>query len=402
MEIRKLETWQEWLESGRIVATAFLHDWDEKKETEKYQAQAEGKAPREEEAWGRFDEGGKMASTIVTRPRRMIFAGEPAQMGEVNMVASLPERRGAGGVRRLMRAVLEDMRARGDLFAVLHPFSFAFYRKFGFDLAARALEQKAPIDQFAPFRCDWAVKCVDSEADMPVLEKLYADYIRDKNLADVRGPKDWEYRGNGEYGEPDWWRADKHKYTYIFTDPDGRPGAYLKFVFIPGPNGPFTGTMEILELVHNGPKAFRNVLGFIYGMRAKITDVSMELLEDTDLALLAPEADHVERRAEGHAMARALDPAAILARLPVPAGKRFTIRVEDDFLPENTGVYAVSEEKVERREGPADLEVDAGTFCQLAVGLITPAEAAYRPGTRLNGNRDALDAVFVRRVVAHR
>ena len=407
MEIRKLDTWQEWLESGRIVATAFLHNWNEKEEAEKYQAQAEGRQPRREEAWGLFDESGRLASTIVTGRKAVSFGGGIVPAGDVNMVASLPERRGGGNIRALMRAVLEDFRQRGDLFAVLHPFSFAFYRKFGFELAARSLSQKAPIDQFAPFRCDWSVKCVDSEADMPALRTLYEAYIRDKNLADARADRDWVYRGGGEYGEPDWWHADKRKYTYIFSDKNGTPGAYLKFVFVPGPDGPFTGAMEVLELIYTGPEAFRNVLGFIYGMRAKITEVSFELLDDLDLSILLPECDRVERRAGGHAMARVLDPAAVLERLPHPTEDGgFSIRVEDAFLPENTGVYQVSWAngtiRVEMGDVPADIEVAADTFCQLAVGLITPREAAFRPGTRLNGNRDLIDRVFIKRAVANR
>ena len=406
MDIRKLDTWQEWLESGRIVATAFLHDWKEQEEAEKYKAEAAGTRPRDEEAWGLFDESGRMASTIVTLERRLIFAGEPVPVGDVHMVASLPERRGNGGIRRLMRAVLTDMKKRGDIFAVLHPFSFAFYRKFGFELAASSLRQKAPIDQFAPFRCDWRVKCVDCAEDTRVLKALYDDYIRDKNLAEVREEKDWTYRGGGEYGEPDWWHADKRKYTYIFFVPDGTPGAYLKFVFVPGPQGPFTGAMEVLELVYTSPEAFRNVLGFIYGMRAKITEVNLELLDDLDLAILVPEADHVERRLDGHAMARVLDPEAVLACLPFPEPGRFAVRLADDFLPENSGVYAVTGAPgqiscVVKREGEADLEVNAQTFCQLVTGLITPAEAAFRPGTRLLSNETFLAKLFVRRPVAN-
>ena len=89
-KVKKLNTWQEWLESDRIVSTAFLHKWDEKGSAEKYQAQAEGKQPRSEEAWGLFTDSGKMASSIVTMRREMIFDGSKVNVGDVHMAASLP------------------------------------------------------------------------------------------------------------------------------------------------------------------------------------------------------------------------------------------------------------------------------------------------------------------------
>lgn len=405
MEIRKLGTWQEWLESDRITSTAFLHKWDEKKAEEECKAQANGEKPRNELAWGLFGGNGDMCSTIVTMRGKMIFDGSVVDVGDVHMVGSLPEARGNGNIRELMRAVLEDFKNRGDLFAVLHPFSFAFYRKFGFELVSKTLEQKAPIDQFAEFRCDYAVKQMRSDEDTAVLRKLYEAFIMDKNLAELREEKDWKYRGNGEFGEPNWWHGDRQSYTYIFTGSDGKPHAYFKFRFIEDPQEHMVGTLEADDFVYDSPEAFRNVLGFIYGMRAKVNNVRLELLDTIDLSTLLPECDKVQRKLGGHLMGRVLDPEKVLALMKHPEDSgSYTVHIEDSFLTENTGTYAVSYKNgravsVEKTNAAADFEISNQTFCQLALGIISPAEAEYRDGTKINSNGKVLEQVFVKKIV---
>ena len=81
-----------------------------------------------------------------------------------------------------------------------------------------------------------------------------------------------------------------------------------------------------------------------------------------------------------------------------------SIHIEDDFLPENTGTYAVKYENgkailVERMDAAADLEVTEQTFCQLVLGIITPGEAVYREGTKINSNQEILERFFVRKTV---
>ena len=400
MEPRKLNGWNEWLESDRLIATAFLHKWNEKEAAERFEAQEKGEKPRYEEAWGVYDDSGKMVSTIVTRRGKRVFGGKAVDVGDVSMVGSLPEARGGGNVRALMKAVLTDFRARGDLFATLFPFSFSFYRKFGFELGQRTMRQSAPIDQFKGFHCDRSVKQVYSQEDADVVRALYERFIMDHDIAEMRNDRDWNYRGNGEYGEPNWWFGDAQRYTYVFSDTEGTPDAYLRFRFREGKEGPMTGTMEIEEMVYNRPESFRSVLGFIYGMRAKVVDVSVELMDRLDLSTILPECGKVKRELDGHLMVRILDAERALREMRYPAGNgRFTIKVEDAFLPDNSGVYSVEYSdgkaiKVIPGGGEADLDVTVETLTQLMVGLITVTGAEFREGTTLRSNRDTFESVF--------
>ena len=422
MDIRKLATQDEWLEADRLVATAFLHPWDDDEGAKEVAAQVAGEQPRPYETWGAFDDGGRMASAVQTLARKVAFGGEVVPIGEAHMVGSLPEARGSGNVRALMAAVLDDFRMRGDIFAVLIPFAFSFYRKFGFELATNVCEQRVPIDQLAGFPCDYKVTRVESEADLPAVRALWDAFALQRNCAEVRDDAAWRWRGNGDFGEPDFMLGDRTCYTYSLRDEEGTAHAYVRFVFTHEPNMPFVGELKVTEAVYDGPEAFLGILGFLYCMRAKVTHVVFELLDDIDLAALVPECDKVERKLGGHYMARILDVGRALELMGHPVGSgSYTLRVDDAFMPCNSGNYHVTYEggkaQVEKVGGGientgttggspdaagVDLEVPQGVLCQLVLGRIGMGDALLRPGVLLNGNEDVLTKVFTRRTVCLR
>ena len=277
-------------------------------------------------------------SAIVTGPIKLTFDGQVIESADLHMVGSLPESRGSGSIRRMMGVVLRAYKEKGLPLVVLIPFSFAFYRKFGFELASREMTQRVKIDQFSPFRCTFRVRQAASQADADAARKLYEEFALKRNMADIKSDDQWIYKGNGEFGDRDFWHGDRQHYTYLFTDEEGRDRAYFTYIFNHGPEGPFIGSMEVTDIAFDGPEGLRSIFGFIYGIRSKITDVRLTLPREMDLGLIMPECDDVERRIGGHRMGRVLDVTKMLSLMRHPAGEGvYRIRVEDAFLPENTG-----------------------------------------------------------------
>ena len=403
MDVRKLTDPHDWLESARVLDIAFLHPWNEEEVSARVAAQARGELPRLEEAWGLFDDAA-MRTSMSTLRHRLSFGGEVIHAGEVHMVGSLPEGRGGGGVRMLMGEVLRDFRARGDALAVLIPFSCAFYRKFGFEVASRILRQRVAIDQLAGFSCDLRVTRVWQESDLAPVRELWEFHARLCDLAELRDDAAWAWRGNGEFGDPDFLHPDRQRHAYVLWDAKDRPCAYVRFSFFHEPAMPFVGELEVSDLVWTGPSALHAALGFLYRMRAKVTHVNFEL-PDIELATLVPEGDQVEQRVDNHVMARMLDVGTLLRLIPQPYGEgSYVIGVEDAFLPEVAGRWRVAyrdgrSASVEVTDLEPDLVVDETTACQLVLGRIGLADARYRPDVRVLGNADVLVRAFVRRPV---
>ena len=402
MAVRKLTTWQEWLEADRLIDTAFLHPWDEEKASEKVQSQAKGTEPRPEQTWGLTDEDGTLLAAITTLDHQMYFGGTTVDVGEVHMVGSRVESRGGGNVRTLMKEILDDFTARGHAFAALIPFSCSFYRKFGFELASHATKQKVPMDQLAGIRCDFRATHVEREEDVATVRALYDDFAHVRTLASVRTDADWHWRGNGEFGERDWMMGDSRLHTYVLWDEDDKACAYVTFAFKHEPNMPFFGELVVTDLVYDGPEAFRGLLGLLYRLRAKAGSVTFELRDDIDLATFLPEGDDVERTAVDFAMLRILDVSHVLELMPHPPIEgSFTLEVDDDFLPQNSGIYRVQVgpegTHVERCDAQTDLRVTIQTLTLLASGRIGLEGALFREGTHLAGNEELLSRVFTKR-----
>lgn len=397
MEARKLTTGEERLAGARLIATAFMLDWDEEAERNKAPDKREG------EYWGLFDETGVLSASIQTQRAQVAFEGSLVPAGELEMVGSLPERRGGGAVRVLMRSVLDDLKARGDLFALLIPFSFSFYRKFGFELASRELTQNLPVELLQDLDCELAVRRATTKEDAAAMRAVHERFVLRHNLMRQRDANTWKETAYGEFGERSWDEKGRQHYSYVFGGDE--PQAYLTFVYVPDPDDPFNvrGTCKIVDYAYDDLRSLRSMLGFVWGLRAKVVAVEIETAEDVDLGLLVGEYDHVKRRLGGHVMARALDVERVLRARRYPQGQTsFSLYVEDAFMPENTGTYAVSVSadgavEVRRAEAHPDIEMDIQTFTQLAIGMTDLAQELRLEHVTLHANREALERAFVRR-----
>ncbi len=404
MQIRKLTTADEWIECDRLHSIAFLfEDWNEKEARERFQKEEAGELDRNEEAWGAFSKE-KMTASVVTNDRVQMFFGKELQVGELHMVGTLPEERGNGYVRELIRTILRDFQDRGYAMAMLIPFSCSFYRKYGFELCSNILKQKASIEQFSMFKNELHARLLDKASDVDIVKALYSAFIRDKNLASVKTERDYEYRGNGEFGEPDFFHAKNRQYTYLFFDEKENAKGYIKFIFVTGENGPFVGDMQVQEIVYDSAATFCSMLGFIGGMGAKVRNVIFEMIDDIDLTNLLPEGDQIERTLDSHVMMRALNVKELLLRMRTKAKGHFVLTIEDYFLTENTKTWEVclTEDgpEVTETDAEADLILSVQTFTQLINGKIGIKEALYRQGTVLSHNEELLAAVFTKRSIS--
>lgn len=405
MIVRKLTTWQEWLEADRITSIAFMHKFDYEKAKKKYMDQAEGKQERTEEAWAGFTEEGVMTSSAVVYHHRQILDGHTVNCGEINMVGTLPEAREGGNINKMMKTIFTDLIERGFVFSYLHPFSFSFYRQFGFELCSSPMRQVVPVNELKNYSCKYKVKMVTSQGDLEEIRELYKSFIQDKNLAFVRPDRDWVLHENGEFGPSDFFSSNS-KYSYMFYDELGKIRGYLKFNFEPSKESFTIGTLNVRDIVYDSPDALHHIFGFIYKMRAKCEHLSIHLPDGIDLALLVPNSDKVVRTLSSHSMLRILDvkKALRLMRHPEDQGS-YVLQVRDDFLEENSGCYKVNYAygKVERVEvlahAEADLTVTEQTLTQMVIGLINLDTATYRLGTKLHSNHETLAKVFVKKCI---
>ncbi|HZG76641.1 MAG TPA: GNAT family N-acetyltransferase, partial [Paenibacillus sp.] len=114
---------------------------------EEREARLASMKPRQQ--WGAFVDG-TLAAKYTLLDFETWIHGVKFAMGGLAGVATWPDYRRQGLVAKLLAHSLETMRARGQTVSFLHPFSFPFYRKFGWEYYTDLKKVEIPMAKLPP------------------------------------------------------------------------------------------------------------------------------------------------------------------------------------------------------------------------------------------------------------
>lgn len=390
MQVRKI-TRDERIELSIIQSLAFFFPIDV--EAARKKAEEKPEEVEYQNCWGCFDEDGKLLCGLMNMPFGMYYDGSIVAMNGVGGVASRAESRMQGGVRAIFSQMLAEDRARGVLFSVLFPFSHPYYRKFGYDLCHEGCIVRFPTKALAKFRQRSAARMYAPQADDAALAGIYASYASRYNYAIARNAGVWKHMLSGN-------PLQNGPLRYILSR-DGQDIAYC--IYKPAQESDGTRTMQMIDFAYVDREALWDLLGFLYKLSAEFATIQMELPDDFSISMLVDEAYDVKVHGTTRSMARALDARRALEQMRHPGNAgRYTVHVDDAFLPENTGAYEISFNpdvvQARRIESDAcDLSVSIQTLTQLCLGHVSLQTALLKPDVQLFSNRQTLERVFVRK-----
>ena len=343
--------------------------------------------------WAAFeDDGETMIATFVVIPWRAGFDGHETVMGGIGGVATLPHRRMSGAIRRCFEAALPDMHRSGMVLSYLYPFSNAFYRRFGYELACDAVNWRLRLEGMP----------------MPKLQGTWHLCEPGNNrLADIRAVsrvRQQRYNCMVIAGETEYlWLEDNpcvtKEHTYVYYDRHGEPRSYLSVPALPGKD------LACSRFVFNDREGFLGLLALLKRFAADHSHASMLLPSDVDLRGLLPEFSlgSVERTVVQYGMARVINVEAALGMAKARGSGTLRIAVSDDQIAENNGVFEVRYEpgaaNVVRRVCTApDVEANIRDFSRLLLGCCDP-DPEWLPELKVNCPGEAVAALFYRKPV---
>ena len=383
MEIRRLKG-EERFRAALIAAVAF-HQRLEDPEKARLESEKET-----EQHWGAFHEDGTLMAHIINNQFVSMLDGTPVRNGGIGAVSTLPEYRMEGAVKEIFRALLAFAYKDGEVISTLYPFSHAFYRKYGYETVCWK-----NIYEFSPsvlrgYAFGGEARLWKQGAPVSEWTELYNRFSSSYNLAIVRDDRRMEERLKGEYYRD-------RKFCYMLYE-DGKPAAYLIFQDIR--HDP-QAILDVLDIAWDGPRGLRAILGFLARFSADYGTIRLFLPRDIELLALirSPLAYEIRKTTEQSYMIRVINAARLLEVMKKPAGTSFVIRVEDGWIPENSGTWKVTCEGVCPTEEEPDLTVSEKALGQLASGAVSLAEALCREDTAVTKNREALERVFVRKPI---
>ena len=397
MIVRKIHR-EELKRCAQLSALAFEFSMHGAKQTPEAFAREKVENPRSWEdvhwnsRWAAFeDDDATMMATFCVLPWRANFDGHEVVMGGIGGVASLPQYRRGGAIRRCFEAALPDMYAQGMTLSYLYAFSNAFYRKFGYELACDGVRWRLRLAGLPTVEVGGSWRLL--EPDRPMAEALRAvDGLRERRYNCMVIAGDTEYL---------WTREDPfvtRDYTYVYFDGAGKPSAYATVQPQPGRE------LTCKRFVFNDREGFLGLVALLRRFEADHSHAVMTLPEDIDLRGLLPEFSfgNVERTTVQLGLARVIDVEKTLRLARMRGEGCLRVGVSDGQIPQNNGVFEVRfapgrENVVRRVDGAADISLSIQDFSRLILGCCESADPMWLPGVTLNCPPEWAAQVFYRK-----
>ncbi|PYY30610.1 GNAT family N-acetyltransferase [Paenibacillus illinoisensis] len=271
-------------------------------------------------------ENGQVGAKLQIIPFQTYIQGRSFAMGGIAGVATWPEYRRKGWVAGLLKFALEEMNRNKQSISFLHPFSFAFYRKYGWETYVEFKNYKLSTDQL-PAKKATPGTLRRSNPELSVLKEIYDTYAERYNGTLSRNDSWWE---NSVY-------AKKGSQRAVYYDEAGLPQGYVLYEV---KERKFT----IGEMVHLNEEARQGLWTFIANHDSMIDEVTLKAPANDTLAFQLDN-PRIQQEVTPYFMARIVSVEQFISQYPFASQDspvQIQLEVEDAHAPWNEGVWELN------------------------------------------------------------
>ncbi|MCL2813549.1 MAG: GNAT family N-acetyltransferase [Oscillospiraceae bacterium] len=385
IEYRKV-TPEERLAVSRVQGTAFSFEVNEKEMREKI----EKGEYKNDEVYAALDGDGRALAAMEALPYTMWYDGQKVPMYGIGGVASMPETRRQGHVRKIFEKIFEDIYEKGVVFSHLFPFSHDYYRKFGYEHCGAATKYTLPVEPARRFLTEGETReFVKGGPEQNSLIAVYESYAARHNVMLSRSPQRWDEVLNiSPYG------VDK---LYYWSDAGGDIRSWAKF----RRNG---RVVEISEIAWEDRAGMLGILRFMGMFEGAAEKFSFRASPEFIAELYWNNLYDIQIENQWIGMNRVLNAKRALELLKKPEKEgSFTIKINDGFAKWNNNTYRVEYGGGDCRVETSDLEADVETseiaFVHMALGLYEFEQVQKRYDVQPNKNFETLKKAFCKKPI---
>ncbi|MFD0590517.1 enhanced intracellular survival protein Eis [Paenibacillus sp. GCM10027627] len=312
----------------------------------------------------------KMAAQACVFDLQTYVGGKLFEMGGVAGVSTWPEYRRQGLVEKLLVHSLIEMKKKGQTLSFLAPFSFSFYRKYGWSTFVEEKSYTLDVKQLPPrMPMPGKVERLDGpERLYPIYEQFASRY----NGSLKRLPLWWEQRIS----------TKAPKRINVYSDQNGTDQGYFIYE---------VSNRELIveDWAFLNEEARAAIWTFIAQHDSMIERVKLSVPVDDILPDLLPD-PRIKQEIVPYFMARIVDLEMFLSQYPFQPGKaeRFKLNVSDEHAVWNSGQW----ELIINEQGEAKLHKQTSNFAteekeeslKADIGDWTSLLMSYRTGEQLS------------------
>lgn len=256
------------------------------------------------------------------------IGGKLMKMGGLAGVCTAPEYRRNGYVATIIETVLQDMRDNGEVISMLHPFSFGFYRKYGWETYIEYKRYEMNAEHLSSIlkkeRNNQRKGKVERIKGYEELLPVYDAYAVQFNGMLVRDMNWWNNRIA--------FRKPGHIARYMSNE--GKAEGYIIYEIA-------NSVMNIHEIVAVTPDAEKELWHFIAQHDSMLNVVKWTAPRD-DAFTYSLDNPRIKQEIVPYFMARIVDIENFLKQYqfkPASTSDAFILAVDDDGAPWNNGYY---------------------------------------------------------------
>lgn len=303
---------------------------------------------------------------------RLAVPGGSVAAAGVTLVATYPTHRRRGVLRSLMRAQLDDLRARGEPLACLWASEETIYGRFGYGLASLNCSMRLPREHAAyarPFQPQARVRLVTSEEALRLLPPVWDRVFRHTPGMFSRSSDWWETRVL--FDPPDRREGAGPKRLAV-VELDNQVQAYAVYRHRPGwEEGVSTAKLEVLEAVGLDGAPTAEVWRYLLDVDWTAEILCWTLPVDHPLLHLLAEPRRMRLRIGDGLWVRLVDVGEALSARAYGGEGEVVFRVEDPFCPWNEGRWRLQGGEASRTRRSPDLALDVSALASAYLGGFT-------------------------------
>ena len=346
------------------------------------------------------DDNLTMTSCFHTVPYSVIFDGHEESMHGIGGVATLPQYRRNGGIRKCFELALPSLYEQGVVFSYLYPFSTAFYRKFGYELCCKKYLYRIALAHLPAF--DLTGSCYFADAGTATkasedIRKIYETYRTSYNMMAAATP--FEYTPES-YQNP----YKNQDLTYIYCSAAGEPLGFMTYRSRKDVSDPY---LECSRFFYVNDEGLMGLLSLARTFASDFKYLCLTLPEASVLDPVLPEwsMHAVSCEVNSNGMIRVINVKKALQDAAYIGSGRISICVRDSFIPENDHTFHVEfTDNICRNitvdDKPGDLELPVSVFSAFLTGAYDANSLKRFPNVIFSKDSAPVAQVFYKKPVA--
>jgi len=333
-----------------------------------------------------IEENSRVLAGMEVIPYSMWFDGQKVLMSGIGGVATAPESRRSGHIRKLFEKVFDDIYEQGFVFSHLYPFNYDYYRKFGYEHCGTAKRYTLPSAPARKLKNNGtAHEHLKNDGARDKLIEIHEEFASRHNAMISRSKQTWnEILNIPEFG---------HERLYYWKNSNSEIKAWVKFKR----DG---NTMLIHDIAWADNESMFGILQFMGMFEGAASNLKFTSSPEFIPEIYWNSLYEMNSEPATLGMSRIINVKHVFELMKKPNDEgNFSIKVIDDFAEWNNDTYTIEYGSGEcsvktSSNSTADAEMSERALTQMVLGVYDFNALSLRDDVIINSNIDVLRKVF--------